>query len=137
MLYLVQFLEKLSICPKRGRNDLNNLLWHGVENCKKVEFHTSYSKETYGNRVSSEKFKYFLCIHRHLWHLNFIYISITFDLRLKYKQMMVFFPNTMQWLRKLSIYLPWLNFSHVLKHLLSNLVGEVCIWLNVCALCEM
>lgn len=55
MLYLVQFsLEELSICPKRGRKDLNNLLWHGVESCKEVEFHTSYIKETFGNRVSSE-----------------------------------------------------------------------------------
>lgn len=54
MLYLVQFLEELSICPKRGRRDLNNLLWHGVEGCKEVGFHASSSKETYGNRVSSE-----------------------------------------------------------------------------------
>lgn len=55
MLYLVQILlEELSICPKRGRKDLSNLLWRGVESCKEVEFHTYYIKETFGNRVSSE-----------------------------------------------------------------------------------
>lgn len=58
MLYLVQFLEELSICPTRGRKDLNNLLWHGVESCKEVEFHASYGEETYGNRVSSESWSF-------------------------------------------------------------------------------
>lgn len=58
MLYLVQFLEELSICPKRGRKDLNNLLWHGVESCKEVEFHASYGEETYSNGVSSESWSF-------------------------------------------------------------------------------
>lgn len=45
----MQFLEELSICPKRGRKDLNNVLWHGVETCEEVEFHASHSKETYSS----------------------------------------------------------------------------------------
>lgn len=67
MLYLVQFLEELSICPKRGRKDLHNVLWHGVESCEEVEFHASHSKETYGNSQFREledcpRFQSHLCI---------------------------------------------------------------------------
>lgn len=54
MWYLLQFLEELPISPKREGKDLNNVLWHGVESCKEVEFHAFCSKGTYGNRVSSE-----------------------------------------------------------------------------------
>lgn len=54
VLYLVQFLEELSISPERGGKDLNNFLWCGVESCKEVGFHAFCSKETYGNRVSPE-----------------------------------------------------------------------------------
>lgn len=91
MSYLVQFLEELSMCPKRGRKDFNNVLWHGVESCEEVEFHTSHSNETYGNSQFRE-FEDCPCFQRHLWHSNFRYINITFVLRLKYKQMKVLFP---------------------------------------------
>lgn len=91
MLYLVQFLEELSICPKRGRKDLHNVLWHGVESCEEVEFHASHSKETYGNSQFRE-LEDCSRFQSHLWHLNFRYINITFVLRLKYKQMKVLFP---------------------------------------------
>lgn len=74
----MQFLEGLSICPKRGRKDLNNLLWHGVKSCKEAEFHTSHIKEAYGSRVSSESLS-IVTAFRHLWHLNSIYINITFS----------------------------------------------------------
>lgn len=76
--YLVQFLEGLSICPKRGRKDLNNLLWHGVKSCKEAEFHTSHIRETYGSRFSSESLS-IVTAFRHLWWLNSIYINITFS----------------------------------------------------------
>lgn len=77
MSYLVQFLEGLSICPRRGRKDLNNLLWHGAKSCKEAEFHTSHIKETGGSRVSSESVG--IAAFRHLWHLNSIYINIIFS----------------------------------------------------------
>lgn len=74
----MQFLEGLSVCPKRGRKDLNNLLWHGVKSSKEAEFHTSHLKETCGSRINSETLS-IVTAFRHLWHLNSVYMNIAFS----------------------------------------------------------
>lgn len=62
-----------------------------------------------------------------------MYINITCDLRLEHKQMVVFFPNTMQWLRKLPICLSLLNFSRVLKVIFQPSSRGMCVAECLCS----